>query len=105
MKSKFSRPPRRSSYSVLKRLLQRIWEKYDRFARRELSEAPEWETGELEHLFGLLVLGSWVGLPAPPPWVTLELLPCLEKELELLWAKAPLSSSALSDLASHLNVD
>ncbi len=69
--------------------------------RGQATGAIELEYLELEHIFGLLILGQFIGLPAPPPHITLDLLPLMEKHLMLLIkrtevARGPLSESVFS---------
>ncbi len=84
--------------------IKRIWQIYDRSARGQLTEAAEYELAELEHVFGLLVLGSFVGLPNPPMQISLDLLPDMEKEMLLILEKTDTASAPLSDLASIFEV-
>ena len=72
--------------------------------RGHAVEAVEWEYIELEHIFSLLVLGAFVGLPAPPMQITLDLLPLMEKNLHLMIEKTDTASGPISELTSILNV-
>ena len=86
------------------RSLKKIWFVYDRTTRSKLTDAAEYEVGELEHIFALITLGSFVGLPAPPMQIMLDLLPEMEDELILLSNKVDTASAPLSDLASVFEV-
>lgn len=86
------------------RAIKKVWRVYDRSARAQLTEAAEYELTELEHIFGLLVLGSFVGLPSPPLQISLELLPDMENELLLMLEKTDTAATPLSDLASIFEV-
>lgn len=81
-----------------------FWKSYDKAASYNLTEALEYEVSEMEHIFGLLALGSFVGMPSPPMQISLELMPYLEQELILMFHKTDTASSPLSDLASVLDV-
>ena len=72
--------------------------------RGHAVETMEWEYIELEHVFSLLVLGSFVGLPAPPMQLTLDLLPLMEKNLHLMIEKTDTATGPLSELTSILNI-
>jgi len=72
-------------------------------ARRKAIDVIEWETSELENIFALLVLGSFVGIPTSPSPITLNLLPYMEKELLLMMEKVATASGPISDLFSHLD--
>lgn len=84
--------------------LKSIWKIYDRSARANLTETAEYELMELDHIFGLLTMGSFVGLPSPPLGISLELLPVMEQHLILLIDKVDTASAPLSDLASIFEV-
>ncbi len=84
--------------------IKKIWQVYDRNARAKLTEAAEYEITELEHVFGLLTLGSFIGLPSPPLGITLDLIPVMEQHLILLSDKVDTASAPLSDLASIFEV-
>lgn len=45
------------------------------------SEYIEIELRELENIFALIILGSFIGLPSPPTVISLRLLPHMAKEL------------------------
>ena len=72
--------------------------------RSHAVEGVEWEYMELEHVFSLLVLGSFVGLPSPPMQISLDLLPHMEKNLLQMIDKIDTASGPLSELTSILNV-
>ncbi len=92
-------------------LLQKIkdffkhqWQLYDEVARERAVETLEAELGEMENIFGVLVLGSFVGLPAPPVAITLDLLPEMEKHLKIMLNKVNTANDPLSDLLSVFDV-
>ncbi len=84
--------------------VKRNWQAYNRASRAKMAEAIQWETAELENIFGLLVLGTFVGLPSPPIQITLDLMPDMEKEFLLMLEKVDTASAPLSELASILDV-
>lgn len=68
-------------------------------------DSAEAELREMQHIFGLLVMGQAVGLPAPPAHITLELLPELEDELVLLIDHIDTAQAPFSHLYSTFPVD
>lgn len=84
--------------------IKKIWRIYDDTAKAKLSDTLEWEALELENIFGLLVLGSLVGLPSPPMQITLDLLPHMERELLIMLHKVDTASAPLSDLLSIFDI-
>jgi hypothetical protein len=87
-----------------RQIILQKWQVLDRFARSQAVEVIEWEYEELQHIFALLVLGSFIGLPSPPLQITLDLVPYMEKEMHLMLEKVDTASGPLSDLFSLLNV-
>lgn len=49
--------------------------------RQTSTDRLEFELRELENIFGLLVLGSFIGIPSPPSGVSLRLLPYMLREM------------------------
>lgn len=63
------------------------------------------ELQEMENIFALLIIGSFVGLPSPPTFLSVELLPYMERELEILHRRAEDSSDMLAEMAGVLGID
>jgi hypothetical protein len=63
------------------------------------------EMEELENIFALLLLGSFVGFPSPPTFLAVELLPFMEKELHILNKRAKDSSDMLAEMCGTLGID
>ena len=88
----------------LKNSLLEFWKTGDRVGRGKAVECLETELEELENIFGILVLGSFVGLPAPPMQISLDLMPDLEKELILMMEKVDTANEPISQLFSVFNI-
>ena len=73
--------------------------------RSKAVETIEYEVGELDNIFAILVLGAFIGIPSPPFQITLELLPEMEKELEVMLEKVSTAHDPLGDLFSVLGID
>ena len=76
----------------------------DEVARSNAVGLIENEEEELENIFGVLVLGSYVGMPSPPMQISLDLMPFMEKELILMMEKVDTASQPLSQLFSVLDI-
>jgi hypothetical protein len=63
------------------------------------------EMQELENIFALLLLGSFVGLPSPPTFLAVELLPFMEKELRILNRRAKDADDMLAEMCGVLGID
>ena len=77
----------------------------DEVMRSKAVETVEYEVGELDNIFAILVLGAFIGIPSPPIHVTMELLPEMEKELEIMLEKVSTAHDPLGDLFSVLDID
>ena len=62
----------------------------------------EYEVQELEHVFSLLLFGSFIGMPSPPVHVSLQLIPLMAKEMRTMLNKVSVSHDALAELVSTL---
>ena len=88
----------------IKNKLIKGWNYYDSMAKSTMVDKIEYELGEMENMFGLIVLGSFIGLPSPPMNLTLDLLPEMEKHFLLMLNKVDTAESPLSDLLSAFDV-
>ncbi len=80
------------------------WQAADQVARSRAVNTIEAECEELEYIFALLVQGSFVGLPSPPAQLSLDLLPLMEKDLQLLLERMNTSNQPLSRLFSVFDI-
>lgn len=62
----------------------------------------EYEIKQMETIFCLIVLGSFIGMPAPPAYLTLELMPLMEREAGQLFDSVCTSRDALGELSEIL---
>lgn len=93
--------------SIIKKLKAKIisfWEIADEVARGKAVNTIEVEVEELENIFGLLVLGSFIGFPSPPMQISLDLMPLMEKELILMLEKVDTAHEPLAHLFSVLDI-
>jgi hypothetical protein len=77
----------------------------DLVMRGKAVETIEYELEELDNIFAILVLGSFIGIPSPPIHVTMELLPIMEKEFNIMLEKVTTAHDPLGDLFSILDID
>jgi len=91
-------------FSEIKKKIETGWELYNTAARDKAVDTLEYEYGELENIFGLLLLGAFVGIPSPPMQITLDLLPVMEKHFRIMLNKVDTAESPFSDLLSAFDV-
>ena len=77
----------------------------DGVMRSKAVETIEYEVGELDNIFAILVLGAFIGIPSPPIHITMELLPEMENEFEIMLEKVSTAHDPLGDLFSVLDID
>jgi hypothetical protein len=73
--------------------------------REKAVDVLEFELKELENIFSLLILGGFVGMPSPPAPIALELLPLMERELSIMFARSDFAQDPLGSLMGILSVD
>ena len=74
-------------YTVLG-FLRKVCKDIDKTHRSNVCALTVTEVEELQNIFALLLLGSFVGLPSPPSFLAIEVLPWMQKELQILNRKA-----------------
>ena len=77
----------------------------DTVNRIKATEMLVFELNELENIFTIHLFGSFVGLPAPPAAMAIELLPFMEDELRLMVSRADLAKDATATVMDMLRVD
>ncbi len=77
----------------------------DRAHREKMTSLTAYEARELENMFVLLLLGSFAGMPSPPSFLAVELLPHLEHEIRVLNRRAESSTDALAEIMGSLDAD
>jgi hypothetical protein len=82
-----------------------VFKDADMVMRGKAVETIEYEVEELDNIFGILVLGAFIGIPSPPIHITMELLPLMEKELHIMLEKVLTAHDPLGDLFSVLGID
>jgi hypothetical protein len=82
-----------------------VFKDADRVMRGKAVETIEYEVEELDNIFGILVLGAFIGIPSPPIHITMELLPLMKKELRIMFEKVLTAHDPLGDLFSVLGID
>lgn len=91
--------------SFLKNKVVRYFKSADAVMRHKAVETIEYEVEELENIFGVLVLGAFVGIPSPPIHITMALLPHMEREFEIILDKVSTAHDPLGELFSVLGIE
>lgn len=77
----------------------------DEVMRGKAVETIAYEVEELDNIFAILVLGAFIGIPSPPIHITMELLPVMDQEFQIMLEKVTTAHDPLGDLFSVLDID
>ncbi len=75
-----------------------------RMLRARGLEYIEVELRELENIFALIVLGSFIGIPSPPTFVSLRLLPHMGRELLVMTSVSKRLDDMLGEMAGIFDI-
>ncbi len=78
---------------------------FDRLSRDRATETLEYELQEMEFAFVQMLFSSFIGLPAVPESVALEVLPHMQDELARLEGRAAGSEDLLAELFGKLDFE
>jgi hypothetical protein len=90
--------------NILKKL-KGFFEQIDKANRERYVEMAERELAEMENIFSLLTIGMVIGLPSPPVHISLELLPLMEREMNILFSRLDVAYDPLGELFSIFDID
>jgi len=91
--------------SSIVKWVRRIFADFDATHREKATALTVMEMEELENIFALLLLGSFVGVPSPPTFLAVELLPYMEHELRILGKRAKESNDMLAEMFGTIGID
>jgi hypothetical protein len=86
-------------------ILRRVMADVGSTQRAKVASLTVAEVTELRNIFALLLLGAFVGLPSPPTFLAVELLPLMEQELQLLNQRAGDACDMLAEMCGTLGID
>jgi hypothetical protein len=90
-----------SIFEHLRRMLSDVGSTH----RARVASLTVAEVAELRNVFALLLLGAFVGMPSPPTFLAVELLPFMEKELRILDRRANDACDMLAEMCGMLGID
>lgn len=93
---------RKNIFQKLKHLFHEAKDIFVAGNRSSAVSIIEYETGELENIFSLLVMGSFIGMPSPPAHISLQLMPLMEREMKIMFNKVGTANDALADIIETL---
>ena len=91
--------------SSLYRWIRRFFADFDATHREKAAALTVLEMEELENIFALLLLGAFTGVPSPPTFLAVELLPHMERELRILCKRAENCNDMLAEMCGTIGID
>ncbi len=71
--------------------------------KTQSTEYIEFELRELENAFALLLMGSLIGLPAPPTPLTMRVMPYMAREIYVMQRRAK-TDDAMGEIAALFDI-
>jgi len=68
------------------------------------TEYLEFELRELENIFAILLMGSFVGIPSPPTPVVLRVMPYMAREMAVMSRRVEMADDVFGEIAGLLDV-
>lgn len=72
--------------------------------RETSTDRLEFELREMENIFGLLVIGSFIGIPSPPTGISLRLLPYMLREITVMNRRAQDLDDVFGEIAGLMDI-
>ncbi|ASJ03754.1 hypothetical protein A3L09_06890 [Thermococcus profundus] len=69
------------------------------------TEYIEFEERELENVFALVLMGSFVGIPSPPTTLVVRLMPHMVKEMHVMQQRAVNMDDIFGEIAGMFDID
>ena len=88
-----------------KNKIVRFWQTADQVARHKAVDAIEYELDELNNIFAILILGTFIGVPSPPIHVTMAMMPEMVEEFEIMFERVQTAHDPLGDLFSIFGIE
>ena len=85
--------------------VRRIFADFDAAHREKATALTVMEMEELENIFALLLMGAFTGLPSPPTFLAVELLPFMERELRILCKRAEDCNDMWAEMCGTIGID
>ncbi len=73
--------------------------------KQQSIEYIEFEERELENVFALVLMGSFVGIPSPPTTLVLRLMPHMVREMHVMQQRAVNLDDIFGEIAGMFDID
>ncbi|WP_456367996.1 hypothetical protein [Thermococcus sp.] len=69
------------------------------------TEYIEFEERELENVFALILMGSFIGIPSPPTTLVVRLMPHMVREMYVMQQRAVDMDDIFGEIAGMFDID
>ena len=69
------------------------------------TEYIEFEERELENVFALVLMGSFIGIPSPPTTLVVRLMPHMVREIYVMQQRAVNMDDIFGEIAGMFDID
>jgi hypothetical protein len=83
--------------------LQKNFRQIDTINRQKAIDDLQWEVQELKHIFALMTMATFIGMPSAPLPMTIDLMNDMQEEFIILLSKIDMAHNPLSDQFSRLD--
>ncbi len=73
--------------------------------REESVEYIEFERKELENIFALLLMGSYIGIPSPPSDLSIRLMPYMIREMMVMSRRSEEMDDLFGEMMGTFDID
>lgn len=73
--------------------------------RDQSTEYIEFEERELENVFALILMGSFIGIPSPPTTLVVRLMPHMVREMYVMQQRAVSMDDIFGEIAGMFDID
>ncbi len=69
------------------------------------TEFIEFEERELENIFAVLLMGSYIGIPSPPTTILIRIMPHMVREIYVMQRRAIDMDDILGEMAGLMDIE
>ncbi|ACS33446.1 MULTISPECIES: hypothetical protein [Thermococcus] len=73
--------------------------------KHQSTEYIEFEERELENVFALILMGSFIGIPSPPTTLVVRLMPHMVREIYVMQQRAVNLDDIFGEIAGMFDID
>ncbi|AFK22431.1 hypothetical protein [Pyrococcus sp. ST04] len=75
------------------------------YFKQSSTEYIEFELRELENMFALVLMGSFIGIPSPPTTLVMRIMPYMVREIKVMQQRAVELDDIFGEIAGMFDID